>query len=122
MKGKVAVITGSAKGIGRAVATRYAQEGARVVLADFDEHRLSATAEELSRTGADVLAVPTDVRAEDSVARLMDRAASNFGGIDVLVNDAAIVPHFNWGLPKWPAIRDMEASYWERVIDTNPGG
>ena len=52
----------------------------------------------------------------------MEHTASHFGGIDVLVNDAGIVPHFAWGVPKWPRIRDMEEAFWTRVQQTNLGG
>ncbi|HVA26156.1 MAG TPA: SDR family oxidoreductase [Chloroflexota bacterium] len=119
LDGKVAIITGSAKGIGRAVALGYAREGAKVVLADVDEKRLNDVAGEI---GSAALPVMTDVRSEDSVKQLMARAAEHFGGIDVLVNDAGIVPHFQWGVPKWPRIRDMEQAFWDRVLDTNLGG
>ena len=119
LDGKVAIITGSAKGIGRAVALGYAREGAKVVLADVDEKRLNDVAGEI---GSAALPVMTDVRSEDSVKQLMARAAEHFGGIDVLVNDAGIVPHFQWGVPKWPRIRDMDQSFWDRVLDTNLGG
>jgi NAD(P)-dependent dehydrogenase (short-subunit alcohol dehydrogenase family) len=64
LDGRVAVVTGSAKGIGRMVATTFAREGARVVLADVDEARLHDTAREI---GSAALAVPTDVRSEDQV-------------------------------------------------------
>jgi NAD(P)-dependent dehydrogenase (short-subunit alcohol dehydrogenase family) len=119
LDGKVAVVTGSAKGIGRMVALTYAREGARVVLADVDEPRLAAVADEI---GAAAFAVPTDVRDEAQAQRLMASAAERFGGIDILVNDAGIVPHFNWGVPKWPRIRDMDNEFWERVQAVNLGG
>lgn len=122
LDGKVAIITGSAKGIGRQVALAYAREGAKVVLADMDQERLNKTQGELTGSGAEALGVITDVRSEDSVRQLMDRAASQFGGIDILVNDAGIVPHFNWGVPKWPRIRDMEWDFWRKVQETNLGG
>lgn len=119
LDGKVAVITGSAKGIGRMVAGAYAREGAKVVLADVDESRLKVTADEI---GSSALAVVTDVTDEESVRQCMARAAQHFGGIDILVNDAGIVPHFQWGVPKWPRVRDMENSFWERVQGVNLGG
>jgi 3-oxoacyl-[acyl-carrier protein] reductase len=122
LQGKVAVITGSAKGIGRQVALAYAREGAKIVLADVDQERLNKTQGELTGSGAEALAVMTDVRTEDQVRALMDRAAAQFGGIDILVNDAGIVPHFNWGVPKWPRIRDMEWEFWKKVQETNLGG
>jgi 3-hydroxybutyrate dehydrogenase len=59
LQGQVALVTGSARGIGRYIAQGYAHEGARVALADLDEARLSQTADELRATGADVLAVPS---------------------------------------------------------------
>jgi 3-oxoacyl-[acyl-carrier protein] reductase len=122
LQGQVALVTGSARGIGRYIAQGYAHEGARVALADLDEARLSQTADELRATGADVLAVPVDVRDEDSVRRLMERVAGHFGQIDVLINNAAIVPHLMWGVSTWPLIRDMDLDFWNRVVQTNLGG
>ncbi|HLG71119.1 MAG TPA: SDR family oxidoreductase [Chloroflexota bacterium] len=119
LDGKVAVITGSAKGIGRMVARAYAREGARVVLADVDEPRMKATAGEI---GSAALPIVTDVTNEESVRQCMARAAEQLGGIDILVNDAGIVPHFNWGVPRWPRIRDMENAFWEKVQGVNLGG
>ena len=52
----------------------------------------------------------------------MAQAASAFGTIDYLVNNAAIVPHFQWGGPRWPRVRDMDLSFWEKVIATNVHG
>jgi 3-oxoacyl-[acyl-carrier protein] reductase len=71
---------------------------------------------------AEYLAVPTDVRDEAAVRNLMDRTVARFGRIDVLHNNAAIVTHFHWGIPPWPRIRDLDPSFWERVIQTNLGG
>lgn len=118
--GKVAIITGSARGIGRYVARTFGEAGARVVVADVSP--LDNVMEDLKDTGAEALAVPADVRDEGQVQALMARAAERFGGIDVLVNDAAIVPHFAWGLPRWPWIWEMEKSFFDRVMDTNLGG
>jgi len=116
---KVAVITGAAKGIGREVALAFGRAGAKVVLADVDEQRLALTGNQLLGEKIEHLLVQTDVQKESDVERLMERAAGQFGGIDVLVNDAGIVPHFAWGVPKWPAIRDMDEAYWDRVLRTN---
>ncbi len=119
VQGKVAVITGGARGIGRYIATTLADAGAKLALADIDAERLRRTAEEFTARGVDTLAIPTDVRDEDAVRALMQQAAAHFGRIDVLVNNAAIVPHFQWGVPRWPAVRDMDLSFWDRVIRTN---
>ena len=118
LKDKSVVITGSAKGIGRYIAHGFAKEGAKVAIADIDETRLQQTLGELGELGAETMAVPTDVRSEDAVAALMAQVNERFGGIDVLINDAAIVPHFNWNdKPRWPKIQDMDASFfWDTVM------
>jgi 3-oxoacyl-[acyl-carrier protein] reductase len=121
LEGKVVIVTGGGKGIGRHAAKSFAQQKAKVVIADVDQERLRTTAGELGRL-TDALAVNADVRSEDDVRKMVDQVVQRFGGIDVLVNNAAIVPHFAWGIPRWPRIRDMEKEFWDRVIQTNLGG
>ncbi len=121
LEGKVVIVTGSGKGIGRHAAKTFAQERAKVVIADFDKALLQKTAGELGQL-TETLAINVDVRNEDDVKKMVDQAANRFGRIDVLVNNAAIVPHFAWGIPRWPRIRDMEKEFWDRVIQTNLGG
>lgn len=116
---QVVVVTGSAKGIGRHIAKTFAYERAKVVLVDTAP--LDNSFRELQELGTDVLAVNANVRDEEAVRAAMERAATQFGRIDVLVNNAAIVTHFYWA-PLWPRIRDMEKSFWDLVIDTNLGG
>jgi NAD(P)-dependent dehydrogenase (short-subunit alcohol dehydrogenase family) len=79
-------------------------------------------ARELREMEADVLPVHVDVRDEGQVEGMVQQALDRFGRIDVLVNDAGIVPHFAWGVPRWARIRDMEKTFWDKVIDTNLGG
>ena len=123
LKDKSVAITGSAKGIGRYIASRFAQEGAKVAILDVDEERLAKTQAELEDFGGKVLAIPTDVRKEETVRDAMAKVADAFGGIDVVVNDAGIVPHFAWGSnPRWPAIRDMDESFFWHVMGVNLGG
>jgi 3-oxoacyl-[acyl-carrier protein] reductase len=122
LKGKVAVITGAAKGIGRYIAHNFAREGAKLAISDIDVERMKKTEGELKETGAEVLAQKCDVRDEDQVRSLMKEVASRFGKIDVLVNNAGIVTHFGWGVPRWPLIPDMEKTFWDQVIETNLGG
>jgi len=117
---QVVLITGAAKGIGRHVARTFADDGAKLVVADMEP--LDTVVREVAERGAEVLTVGTDVRDEDAVRSLMDDAAARFGRIDVLINNAAIVTHFQWGTPRWPRIRDMDKSFWDRVIETNLGG
>ncbi len=122
LKDKSVAITGSAKGIGRYIAHRFAQEGAKVAILDVDEERLAQTQSELLDFGGQVIALPTDVKREDTVRFAMADVADKFGGIDILINDAGIVPHFQWGGPRWPAIRDMDESFFWHVMGVNLGG
>ncbi len=123
LKDKSVIVTGSAKGIGRYIARRFAEEGAKVALADMDEPRLRQTEAELAELGGHVLAINTDVRQEEQVRATMAQVAEAFGGIDVLINDAGIVPHFAWGdKPQWPMIRDMDEDFFWNVMRVNLGG
>jgi NAD(P)-dependent dehydrogenase (short-subunit alcohol dehydrogenase family) len=92
LTGKVAVVTGGASGIGRALAMRFAAEGMRLVLADVEADVLDATAGELAGGGADVLAVPTDVTDPASVDALADAAYAAYGAVHVLCNNAGVGP------------------------------
>jgi 3-oxoacyl-[acyl-carrier protein] reductase len=122
LKGKVAVITGGAKGIGRYIAHNFAREGAKIAISDIDVERMKKTAAELRELGADPLAARCDVRVEDEVKAFMKTVAARYGRIDALVNNAGIVTHFGWGMPRWPLVRDMEKSFWDKVVETNLGG
>jgi NAD(P)-dependent dehydrogenase (short-subunit alcohol dehydrogenase family) len=119
---KAVVVTGGAMGIGRYVALAAAKRGASVAVADIDAEGLSAVEAELRALGGKTLALHVDVGREEDVRTLMDRTASAFGTIDYLVNNAAIVPHFNWGSPRWPRVRDMDFAFWSKVVSTNLHG
>lgn len=116
LAGSAAVVTAAAgTGIGSATARRMVEEGARVVLGDRHERRLEATRAELAELpGAEVVAVPCDVTDEDQVNRLIDAATTEFGGLDVLVNNA--------GLGGTAPIQDMTDEQWNRVIDVTLNG
>jgi len=122
MQGQVTIVTGGAKGIGRYIAHGFAKEGAKVAIADIDTERLDQTRKELEGMTSEVLSAKVDVRNEEEVREFMAQVANRFGQIDVLVNNAAIVPHFNWGISRWAVIRDMDKSFWDRVIQTALGG
>jgi NAD(P)-dependent dehydrogenase (short-subunit alcohol dehydrogenase family) len=89
--GKVVVVTGAARGIGRATAERFLSEGARVVIADVDADRLDATAGELASPDS-LLSMVTDVSRKDEVEQLVTSAVARFGRLDVMVNNAGICP------------------------------
>ena len=121
LDGKVVIVTGAGQGIGRHAATTFAQQKAKVVIADVNEEKARKTATELARL-TETVALSVDVRDEESVKRMIDQVVDRFGQIDVHVNNAAIVPHFAWGIPRWPRISDMPKDFWDRVIQTNLNG
>lgn len=119
LQGASVVVTGGAKGIGRFIAHTFARQGSKVAIADVDKERMDGTLAELKEFGVSAIAVPTDVREERQMADLMDRVVREFGRLDVVVNNAGIVPHFSWGVQRWAAIKDMDVAFWSRVLDTN---
>ena len=90
LRGRVAVVTGGAGGLGRAMGQRFASEGMRVVLADVQPEPLAALIAELRAAGHDVTGVPTDVSDYDSVCALRDAALDAYGPVHVLCNNAGI--------------------------------
>lgn len=109
--GQVAVVTGAANGIGRAVAAALVDRGLQVVVADIEAETLARTAAEL---GDPVLAVPTDVADIDQVRALADRTLATFGRVDLVVNNAGV----GAGGPSW----DIAPAEWDRVWSVNVGG
>lgn len=90
LKDKVAFITGSASGIGKEIALLFAQEGAKVVIADLNKAAADATAAELQGKGAQAIGVAVDVTSEEQVDVAVEEAVKAFGGIDILVSNAGI--------------------------------
>lgn len=90
LKDKVAIVTGAASGIGRATATAFAQKGAKVVIADYNEEGGKAAAEELKAKGADVLFIKVDVSKEESVKNLVEETVKHFGKLDIMYNNAGV--------------------------------
>ena len=117
LRDKVAVVTGSAKGLGRAVAQRFAREGASVVAADIDEPEGSAVIEVLKKEGLKACFVPTDISDEGSVKRLMKAAEDTYGGIDVLYNNAAVLSTERDGI-----LHEMSAESWNYILGINLSG
>jgi len=118
LEGKVVVITGSGQGIGKHAARTFAQEKATVVIADFNLDLAKKTAAEIGAS-TESIAIDTDVRSENSVKKMIDEVIHRCGQIDIMMNNAAIVPHFAWNIPRWPLIADMPVDFWNRVIHTN---
>jgi 3-oxoacyl-[acyl-carrier protein] reductase len=119
LQNKVIVITGAAHGIGKAYARRFAEEGARVVVADIDSQGGQAVAKALTDSGFSAWARTSDVRSYLSVEGLMHETADKFGRIDVLLNNAAI--YVTQKLWKGP-VEDLDLAEWNRVIEVNLKG
>ena len=119
LQNKVTVITGAAHGIGKAYARRFAEEGARVVIADIDSGGGQAVATALLNSGFSAWARSTDVRSYLNVEGLMHETADKFGRIDVLLNNAAI--YVTQKLWKGP-VEDLDLAEWDRVIEVNLKG
>jgi NAD(P)-dependent dehydrogenase (short-subunit alcohol dehydrogenase family) len=113
--GGVAVVTGAASGIGRALADRFAAEGMRVVMSDVDPARLETAASEVAAaSGAEVEAVPADVASWEAVEVLERRSVGRFGGVHVLCNNAGVTRP----APAW----ELTLEQWKWVIDVNLWG
>lgn len=114
LDGKVAVVTGGASGIGRAVANRLAEAGMQVVLADIEEAALAATASVFADAGHTALPVVTDVSDEDSMAALAAQALDRFGAVHLVHNNAGVgTGGFTW---------ESTRSDWEWVLGVNLWG
>ena len=115
LEGKVAIVTGASRGIGRAIALRLAQAGGRVVVSSRKLENVQPVADEIVAAGGQALAVQAHVGSPDDVAALVARAVETFGRVDVAVNNAATNPHFG------PLLTADEAQ-WDKILDTNAKG
>jgi NAD(P)-dependent dehydrogenase (short-subunit alcohol dehydrogenase family) len=113
-EGRVAVVTGAASGIGKALAERFAAEGMKVVLAGVEPEPLDAAVEAIRSTGADVLGVRTDVSSAEQVQALADATLERFGAVHILCNNA--------GVETGAAFADIPQRAWEWVLDLNLWG
>jgi NAD(P)-dependent dehydrogenase (short-subunit alcohol dehydrogenase family) len=114
LDGKVAVVTGSSRGIGRGIAMRFAREGMKVVINARTAETVEATAADLRAVGAEALAVPADLGRSDGVEKLFDESLRAFGSVHVLVNNAANL-HRRW-LP------DVDEALLDDELSTNIRG
>jgi NAD(P)-dependent dehydrogenase (short-subunit alcohol dehydrogenase family) len=115
LQGKVAIVTGSTKGIGRAVAIGYAAEGATVIVCGRSEDLAKSLAEELTRKDKKAVALRLDVTSVDSVNEVVAQVVKQFGRIDILVNNAGISPI-------WKRAEETGKEAWDQIIATNLTG
>eukprot|EP01041_Mallomonas_annulata_P016253 gene16253-34043_t len=108
LKNKVAIVTGSARGLGAATARRLAEEGAQVVIADISGEQAEATAASMRADGLAAHCVVGDITKADDVQRLVDETVSTFGGLHILVNNA--------GFPRDRYLVKMSEEDWDLVV------
>jgi NAD(P)-dependent dehydrogenase (short-subunit alcohol dehydrogenase family) len=114
LEGKVAIVTGAGRGLGRSMALALAEAGARVALAARTEDELASTAREVAALGRESLALPTDVTRSEQVEGLIHETISTLGGLDILINNAGL------GLEK--ALLDTDDDELDRLLATNLKG
>jgi NAD(P)-dependent dehydrogenase (short-subunit alcohol dehydrogenase family) len=112
--GKVAIVSGGARGIGRAAARKLAGEGASVVICSDREEQVEETVAALREEGLEVSGVRADVTSSDDMKKLMDLAIETYGGVDVLVNSA--------GVQRYGTVVETEEEVWDEVLDVNLKG
>jgi NADP-dependent 3-hydroxy acid dehydrogenase YdfG len=114
IEGKVVVITGASSGLGEATARHLSAQGATVVLGARRGDRIESLAAALSASGGKALAIATDVTHCDQVKRLVDAGAQTYGRIDVMINNAGLMPQ--------APLERLKIDEWERMIDVNIKG
>ncbi|HYG62683.1 MAG TPA: glucose 1-dehydrogenase [Thermoanaerobaculia bacterium] len=115
LRGKVAVVTGASRGIGEAIATALAAAGADLVVASRKAENVQPIADLLNANGARAVAVACHTGRADQVAALAERAGEAFGGVDIVINNAATSPHFG-------PLLAAEESHWDKTIEVNLKG
>jgi NADP-dependent 3-hydroxy acid dehydrogenase YdfG len=114
IKDKVVVITGASSGLGEATARHLAQQGAQLVLGARRQDRIQALAKELTGSGSKAVAVTMDVTDRQQVQKLVDTAVESFGRVDVMINNAGLMPQ--------ALLERLQVDEWERMIDVNLKG
>ncbi|MNW37100.1 4-formylbenzenesulfonate dehydrogenase TsaC1/TsaC2 [compost metagenome] len=115
LQGKTAVVTGSAAGVGKAIAELYAQQGANVVVADLNGEAVLETVEGISKAGGIAVGVIANVTREEDTQMMINKAVTEFGTIDILVNNAGIMDGFR-------LVETVTDDLWERVLAVNLTG
>jgi 3-oxoacyl-[acyl-carrier protein] reductase len=113
-KNKSVIVTGSARGIGKAIAIKFAELGGKIVITDMNEEATKATAEELKSKGFTAIAVPCNVTNEEQAVSLIETTQKEFGSVDVLINNA--------GITKDGLLMRMKKEQWDAVINVNLTG
>lgn len=116
LEGKVSIITGAGSGMGRTAATMFAAEGARVVVAEFDEEAGTGTVGQVRAAGGEASFVKADVSSETDAAAMVAAAVDRYGRVDVLYNNAGIMPELDH------SVVDTDVATWDQVMAVNVRG
>jgi len=115
LDGKVAIVTGGSRGIGKEIAIGLAEQGARIALTSRKQEALDAVAEEIRQQGGECLALACHVGKPDQIKAFMDKVVETYGSVDILVNNAATNPYFG-------PIVDATEEAWNKTLDVNLKG
>lgn len=115
LQDKAAIVTGAGSGMGKAIAIRFAAEGAKIIVSDINGNAAEATAAEIRQAGGEAVAQRTDVTNEQEVQALIQASVDQFGTLDILVNNAGILDNF-------VSAKDMTDELWEKVFAVNATG
>src|SRR5258708_10299984 len=115
LQGKVAIISGASRGIGEAIAHTYARAGAKVVLASRKIDGLAAVASAIKDEGGDATAIAAHMGDQNAIRQLVEQEITAYGGVDIVVNNAATNPHFG-------PLLTSEESMWDKTLDVNLRG
>src|SRR5258707_6089281 len=115
LQGKIAIITGASRGIGEAIAHTYARAGAKVVLASRKIDGLAAVASAIKDEGGDATAIAAHMGDQNAIRQLVEQTVAAYGGVDIVVNNAATNPHFG-------PLLTSEESMWDKTLDVNLRG
>lgn len=115
LEGKVAVVTGAASGMGKAIAELYAKEGAKVVVSDLNKEGADAVVAGIKANGGEAVAVKTNVASLDDINAMIDTAVNEYGTLDILVNNAGIMDNM-------APVGDVTDERWDLIFDINTKG
>jgi NAD(P)-dependent dehydrogenase (short-subunit alcohol dehydrogenase family) len=115
LEGKVAIITGASRGIGQAIALRFAQAGALVVVSSRKLDSVRAVADQIVAAGGEALAIQAHVGQSADVEALVERTLETYGRVDIAINNAATNPHFG-------PLLSADEGQWDKILDTNAKG